>query len=183
MTDCCCTCTKKLNTYLANLGVWTVKLHSLHWNVTGRLFHALHTYTEQLYDESFEAYDAVAELMKMRDQFPLSTMKEYLEYTTLEEALARVFTCCEVTKMLEDDMTKMRDLALEIRAAAAEKDDFRVVTMFEDFIKGYDKQLWFLHAMRKEIPAPEGTCTTGSCETDTCKDGECETQSCGCSKE
>ena len=151
-------CEKRINTYLANLALWTVKLHSLHWNVTGRLFVSLHQYTESLYDETFEAYDAVAELLKMRDQFPLSTMKEYLEAGTLEEAPARVFTCCEVVQMVEDDMKKMRDLAIEIRNDAAEKDDFRVQSMFEDYIKGYDKQIWFLKAMKKEIPAPEESC-------------------------
>ena len=76
-------CENRINTYLANLAVWTVKLHSLHWNVTGRLFMSLHQYTEKLYDESFEAYDSVAELLKMRDQFPLSTMSEYLKVATL----------------------------------------------------------------------------------------------------
>lgn len=151
-------CENRINTYLANLAVWTVKLHSLHWNVTGRLFMSLHQYTEKLYDESFEAYDSVAELLKMRDQFPLSTMSEYLKVATLEEAPAHIFSCMEVAQMVEDDMKAMRALALEIRNDAAEKDDFAVQSMFEGFIEGYDKQIWFLKAMKEEIPAKEGSC-------------------------
>ena len=159
-----CACDKRINTYLANLSVWTVKLHSLHWNVTGRLFVSLHEYTERLYDEAFEAYDAVAELLKMREQFPLSTVREYLEVATLEEAPARVYTCCEVLALVEEDMKAMRELALEIRNDAAAKDDFAVQSMFEDYVKGFDKQLWFLRAMKKNAEA-------GAAET-----------SCGCSR-
>ena len=69
----------KIKTYLANLAVWNVKLHNIHWNVVGPYFVSVHEYTEKLYDEVFEAYDAVAELLKMRGKTPLSTMKAYLE--------------------------------------------------------------------------------------------------------
>ncbi len=162
-------CSDRINTYLSNLALWTVKLHSLHWNVTGRIFVSLHEYTEKLYDEAFENYDAVAELLKMRDQFPLCTMAEYLKHATLKEAPAAVFTCCEVVQMVEDDMKAMRALALEIRNDAAEKDDFAAQSMFEDFVKSFDKQLWFLRAMKKEIPAPEAA-------------ESCSTSGCGCSK-
>ena len=51
----------KIKTYLANLAVWNVKLHNIHWNVVGPYFVSVHEYTEKLYDEVFEAYDAVAE--------------------------------------------------------------------------------------------------------------------------
>lgn len=156
--------TDRINAYLANLALWTVKLHSLHWNVTGPLFVSLHEYTEKLYDEAFEAYDAVAELLKMRGEKPLSTMREYLGAATLKEAPARDFTCCEAAGAVEEDMKAMRALALEIRREAVEKDDFAAQTMFEDFVRGFDKQLWFLKAMKKD----------GSCEE--------APSSCGCSK-
>lgn len=150
------TCSKKINTYLANLGVWTVKLHNLHWNVVGKMFVGVHQFTEALYNEAFENYDSVAELLKMRDQFPLASMREYLDVATIKEEPSRLFSCCEVAQIVEDDLNLMRELAVEIRADAAEKDDFRVVTMFEDFIKYYDKQIWFLRAMKKEMTPAEG---------------------------
>ena len=82
------TCTKKLNTYLANLAVWNVKLHNLHWNVTGHYFKPLHEMTESIYDEVFEAFDSVAEIMKMKGEMPLSTMSEYLAVSTIKEVPA-----------------------------------------------------------------------------------------------
>ena len=89
----------KLNTYVANLMVWTVKLHNIHWNVVGPIFKPVHEYTEALYDQCFEAYDEVAEIQKMRGATPLSTMKDYLEAATIEEVSPRAFSCCEALQM------------------------------------------------------------------------------------
>ena len=142
--------TCKLNTYLANLAVWQFKLHNLHWNVTGRMFVSLHEYTERLYDEAFEQFDAVAEVMKMREQMPLVTTKQYLEAATIEEVEGRDFSVSETIDMIEADMKLMLELAREIRAAAAEADDFQVQGLMEGYIEGYVKQLWFIRSMKKQ---------------------------------
>ena len=42
--------------FLANLGVLFVKLHNIHWNVVGKHFMRIHTYTEELYDQVFEDF-------------------------------------------------------------------------------------------------------------------------------
>lgn len=158
--SCNCQCNAKLNTYLANLAVWNVKLHSLHWNVTGFMFHSLHEYTESLYNEVFGAYDDVAELMKMRDHMPMCTMAEYIEVATIKELPAADFTACETMRAIQGDIELMLKLAKEIRDEAAEKDDFQTQAMFEGFMEGFVKQLWFIRAMAKghgSKPA-EGTC-------------------------
>ena len=51
---------KEFNQYLANLAVVTFKLHNVHWNTVGTQFVQVHKYTEELYDETFEFFDAVA---------------------------------------------------------------------------------------------------------------------------
>ena len=127
-----------------------MKLHNIHWNVVGPYFRPVHEYTEQLYDEAFEAFDAVAELLKMREEMPPATMKAFLERATIEEVEERAFDCCEAVAMVEADMKKMLELAREIRAEAAEADDYEVQSMFEGYIGGFMKQLWFLRAMRSK---------------------------------
>lgn len=141
--------TNALNLYLANLAVWNVKLHNLHWNVVGPMFKPVHEYTESLYDEAFEAFDAVAEVLKMRGEMPLCSMKDYLAVATVKEVEARAYSCCEVVGMVREDMELMLNLAKEIRKAAADADDFQVQAMFEDFMEGFVKQLWFIDAMQQ----------------------------------
>ena len=132
--------TERLNAYVASLLVWNVKLHNLHWNVTGKLFKPLHEYTEALYDKAFDAYDEVAELLKMKGEMPHAT------------------SSCEVVAEVEADMKKMAKLAREIRNAAAEEDDFQTQGIFEGYLAGYAKELWFLSAMRADA-VKEGCCS------------------------
>jgi len=37
--------------------IGNIKLHNLHWNVTGLTFKAVREYLETLYEDSFEKYD------------------------------------------------------------------------------------------------------------------------------
>ena len=70
---------KEFNQYLANLAVVTFKLHNVHWNTVGTQFVRVHEYTEELYDETFEFFDAVAEILKMNDVTPDSRLADYLK--------------------------------------------------------------------------------------------------------
>ncbi|MCR1898319.1 DNA starvation/stationary phase protection protein [Irregularibacter muris] len=137
----------KLNQYLSNLAVLNVKLHNLHWNVVGLEFVQVHEFTESLYDDFFEKYDAVAELMKMREENPLVTMEDYLKNSSINELKENKFSPAEVLEIVKDDLSKMRDLAIEIRNLADEANDFVIVGEFEGHVADYDKNLWFLKAM------------------------------------
>ncbi len=138
-----------LQKYLANLGVLIVKLHNIHWNVVGNRFMRIHTFTEEIYDEMFENYDAVAELLKMKNVMPLSTMSEYLEQSSIEEIKAKDFTVKESLEIVKKDLEVMRELATEIRNTADEEGDFETVAMFEDYVAYFSKNIWFINAMMK----------------------------------
>ena len=132
-----------LNQYVANLAVWNVKLHNLHWNVIGNQFVQVHEFTEGIYDDVFEKYDEVAELLKMKGEMPLSTMAEYLKVATIEEVPARDFSIKESLEILKADLDLMNKLAREIRDLADEEDDL-TIAIFEDHVAGYDKNIWFV---------------------------------------
>jgi starvation-inducible DNA-binding protein len=136
-----------LQQYLANLGVVLVKWHNIHWNVVGKHFMRVHTFTEELYDQVFEDFDAVAELLKTKDVMPLSTMKEYLATATIKEVDAKDFSRKEALEIVKQDLEAMRDLGTEIRNAADEEGDFETVAMFEDYVAFLSKNIWFVDAM------------------------------------
>ena len=79
----------KVNGYLANVAVSYVKLHNLHWNVVGPQFKAVHEYLESIYDAYAAVLDAVAELLKMQDEMPLSRMSDYLAVASIKEIEAK----------------------------------------------------------------------------------------------
>lgn len=137
-----------LNVFLSNLAVLTYKLHNLHWNVAGSSFVQVHEFTEKLYDSSFEQFDEVAEILKMQGEMPLVKMSDYLANATIKEIDAKKFSEAEVVKIVDGDMKEMNRLALEIREEADKAGNFHVVSVFEDYLKAYAKNLWFLKAMQ-----------------------------------
>lgn len=141
---------KELNQYLANLAVLNVKLHNLHWNVVGEQFKAIHEFTERLYDAYFKLYDEIAELLKIRGEYPAASLKTYLEIATVKELAENVdFSTKEVLDIVIADMQLMKNLALNIRTLADEAGDFEIIAEMEDHIKDYNKNLWMLSAMTK----------------------------------
>ena len=138
-----------MNTYVSNLAILNIKLHNLHWNITGIQFMPIHKFTEELYEDFFVKYDVVAEQLKMLGDNPLATTKDYLENTTVTEVPAKDFNTDEVLEILAADLNLMKDLATEIRNIADEEGDFTTVMIFEDHVAGYSKNLWFINSMLK----------------------------------
>ncbi len=139
----------KMNEYVANLHVWNVKLHNLHWNVTGEQFMPVHKFTEEMYEDAFEKFDDVAEQLKIQGQSPAATTAEYAKLASIREIPARDFSSGEVIGMVKEDMEQMKQLAVEIRALADAAGDFSTVAMMEEHAAGYAKNLWFLSAMQR----------------------------------
>ena len=138
---------EKMNTYLANLAVLNTKLHNLHWNVEGKQFMQVHLFTEDLYTDFFEKYDAVAEILKMKGESPLVKLSEYQEASTIEELDSKKFGVDEVLNIVLADLQEMKKLAEEIRNDADEAGDFEVVGEFEEHVAGYSQNIWFVRSM------------------------------------
>ena len=139
----------KLNGYLANIGVSYVKLHNLHWNVTGPQFKAVHEYLETLYDAFAEVLDAAAELLKMNGVLPLASMKAYLAAATIEELESRELDVSAVLHTVLADMETLKTQAEDIRREADGQNQYDVVGLMEDDLSNYRKTIWFLTAMLK----------------------------------
>ena len=139
----------KVNGYLANVAVSYVKLHNLHWNVVGPQFKAVHEYIETLYDGFADVLDAVAEVLKMQGEVPLSRMSDYLAAASIKEIEAKEYSVEESIQIVLADMEEMKAQAADIRALADEDDNFPVVNMMEDNLAEYSKNIWFLKSMLK----------------------------------
>lgn len=139
---------KKLDVYLSNLLVGNVKLHNLHWNVVGSQFKSVHEYLEVLYDDFFEKYDEVAEYQKQIGKYPVASVKDYLELTTVEELESKDASVKDSINYAKELLEKQKELALEI-IEEADEEDFVLSNMMEDHITGYNKEIWFMESMLK----------------------------------
>lgn len=141
---------KEFNEYLADLVVWTTKLHNIHWNVRGEQFVQVHEYTEAEYDKAFVRSDDVAEFLRKQELTPVSTLKEYLKISHIEEVEPKAFEIKEAFEIVLADMEHLRKHATELRNAADEEGLFTAVAILEDHVADYDKQIWFLKSILKK---------------------------------
>ena len=82
--------------------------------------------------------------MKMLGDYPLASLKKYLEVTKVDELEEKDYQIPEVYAILKQDLEHLKNLATNIRAVADEADDFATVAMMEDQVNAYDKELWFI---------------------------------------
>ncbi len=141
--------TQGLNKYLADTAVLYIKWHNVHWNVVGRQFKSVHEYLETLYDAMAEVLDEVAELIKINNEVPLASMKDFLANTSVEELGSTEISVEKVLDIVEKDMEHMKKAAQDLREIADKDDAFDVVNMMEDHLVNYNKNIWFLKAMLK----------------------------------
>ena len=139
----------KLNQYLANLGVEYIKLHNLHWNVVGINFKAIHEYLESLYDGVSDSLDSVAELLKMHDEVPAASLKEYLSLSNIEELPSKELNGSDVLHIVLKDFEGFKALAEEIRLEADNDNLYDVVGLMESDLAQFNKSIWFIKAMLK----------------------------------
>ncbi len=140
---------KSLNGYLGNAGVMYIKIHNLHWNVVGAGFKAVHEYLETVYVGFADMIDSVAECIKMQGEFPIASLKEFLEVATIQEIESKEYSIKEALSIVYSDIETLKKQAEEIREIASNEDAYSVVAIMEGDLENYNKTLWFLQSMMK----------------------------------
>ena len=135
---------EKLNKYLADTGVMYIKLHNLHWNVSGSQFKAVHEYLEAIYDVFTENMDAVAELLRMHGEYPAASLKDFLQLSEVKELASEKVGIKQALSIVLEDLKSLDKAAKGIRALADEDDVFDVVAMMEEQSGYYQKTIWFI---------------------------------------
>ncbi len=68
-----------MNDLLANFQVYYQNLRGLHWNIKGKSFFELHVKFEELYTDSQEKIDMIAERILTFEGKPLHTFEDYTD--------------------------------------------------------------------------------------------------------
>ena len=144
---------KNVHTYFSNLAIWNVKLHNYHWNVVGKQFMPVHTFTEEVYDNVFEQYDTVAELLKMRGKTPLVTVKDYLAHASIEEKpYTKKVSAEDMVASVVHDYRILRDELVEGIELTGEAGDDCTQDMLIGYKTEIDKNIWMLQAFLGQSP-------------------------------
>ena len=140
----------EVNRQIANLGVGYIKFHNLHWNVVGGQFKPVHEYLEVLYDSFSDSLDEVAEVLRMKDEYPVASLKGFLELSQIKEIEeSKDIHYEKVLKIVLDDLSVIKNQAKIVRNLAIEDDIIVLIDSMEGIISNIDKELWFIRSMLK----------------------------------
>ncbi|MEA5017712.1 MAG: DNA starvation/stationary phase protection protein [Erysipelotrichaceae bacterium] len=139
----------KLNVYLANQMLMYIKLHNLHWYVEGRGFFNLHAKFEELYDQTAEIIDVVAERILAMDQKPIASLSKALEVGKVKELDDVAITSDEAVKALKADVEYWIKDTKEIISLSEAANDVVTADIFTGYLAEYEKLMWMLKAYIK----------------------------------
>lgn len=137
---------KELNVYLANQSVLHVKLHNLHWYVTGEGFFVTHSKLEELYNIMASGMDEVAEVLLSSGFKPVASMKSFLEIATISELPEEKISSRKVIEIVKADFEKMLDATREIIKIADEEGNIPVSDLMHGYLGEYQKTIWMLNS-------------------------------------
>ncbi|MDR1770789.1 MAG: DNA starvation/stationary phase protection protein [Hungatella sp.] len=135
---------EKLNEYLANQQVMYIKLHNLHWYVKGRSFFTLHAKLEELYDQTAQIMDEVAERLLALGGSPVASLKKALALTSVKELEDVPISSDETINSLISDVEYWIRDTKEIVKLAEDSDDGATADQFNGYLAEYQKLLWML---------------------------------------
>lgn len=136
----------KMNEFLADQQVMYIKLHNLHWNVKGNGFFTLHSKLEELYDQTAEVVDEVAERLLAIGARPIGSMQKALELTKISELPDDAVSSEDTVNILKSDIEYLAEQSKSLVELAEETGDNSTADMFNEYLSGYQKLLWMLKA-------------------------------------
>ncbi len=137
--------TINLNDLLANFQVYYQNLRGLHWNIKGKSFFELHVKFEELYTDSQEKIDMIAERILTLEGTPLHTFEDYTELAKVPVG-RNVSNDTASVQLIVTSLTTLIEIERAILSQSDEADDEGTNSMMSDFISEQEKTVWMLKA-------------------------------------
>ncbi|PYZ97883.1 DNA starvation/stationary phase protection protein [Alteribacter lacisalsi] len=138
--------TEILNRHVSSLNVLFVKLHNYHWFVKGPDFFTLHEKFEELYNETADHIDELAERLLAVKGRPVGTMREYLELSSLQEASGEDKAEQMVQALSKDFDVLIEELKGDIETLEEEVGDEATADMLIEIRQSFEKHNWMLRS-------------------------------------
>jgi len=137
--------TIELNILLANFQVYYQNLRGLHWNIKGKNFFELHVKFEELYTDSQEKIDMIAERILTLQGTPLHTFDDYISKASVPVG-KNISNDEESVKLVVNSLAELLTIERTILELSDDADDEGTNSMMSDFIAEQEKTIWMLNA-------------------------------------
>ena len=144
------TVAEQLGKLLADEFVLYAKTLNAHWNIEGPDFHSVHVYFEELYGQSQDIVDSVAERIRQIGHYAPATLKDFIKLTHLTEQFKGANNSQDLIKNLLGDHESIIEF---IRSNVKEFNDAHKDAGTSDFVTSlmekHEKIAWMLRAHLK----------------------------------
>lgn len=135
----------ELNLLLASFQVYYQNLRGLHWNIKGKNFFELHMKFEELYTDSQEKVDLIAERILTLHGTPLHTFDDYIQLSKVEIG-KNISKDDKAVQLVVNSLRELLKIERSILELSDTADDEGTNSMMSDFISEQEKTLWMLNA-------------------------------------
>lgn len=137
---------KGLNKLLADSYLLYLKTQNYHWNVTGKMFQALHIMFEQHYQEEARAIDVIAERIRALGEFAPGSFASFSRLSSIKEETA-IPKAEEMIHNLVQGNEAVVTTAREIVAIADACEDDVTSDLMIERMQVHEKNAWMLRSM------------------------------------
>ncbi|MEQ9262271.1 MAG: Dps family protein [Owenweeksia sp.] len=135
----------RLNDLLANYQLFYINTRGFHWNITGDKFFELHIKFEELYTNSQEKIDEIAERVLTLGFTPSHTFTAYLQESTIKEAV-NVSDGKEAVQNVVDGFRVLLEIERDILDISGDANDEGTNALMSDYIREQEKLVWMYSA-------------------------------------
>lgn len=136
---------QELATLQADTYLLYVKTQNFHWNVTDPRFFSLHKFLEGQYEELAENIDVIAERIRVLGEKALGSMREFLEFTRLEESKSTLTANDMLKALLHDHESIIQWLRSSVEPIQKMGDE-GTADLFINRLRAHEKMAWMIRS-------------------------------------
>lgn len=123
-----------------------LKVHFVHFNITGPNFYEYHKLLDKIYKDVFESFDTIGEEIRSLDMFAPATLTEFKEFSLIEDMAAVGEARAMIYELLLDNDRVLEALKEANNLAA---DHIGLQNFLQERSDAHEKWGWMLRATAK----------------------------------
>jgi starvation-inducible DNA-binding protein len=137
-----------LKVILADTFGMYLNAHNFHWNVEGRDFAQLHEFFGNIYEETHDAVDSIAEYIRALDSYAPGSYSRFKELTSVEEVTAVIPASAMIRSLITANDIVIRSLRVGVSIAKEEGLE-EIINFLGGRLEVHTKHGWMLKSFTK----------------------------------
>jgi starvation-inducible DNA-binding protein len=139
----------ELKTFLGTSYAYFTKAWGFHWNVEGTNFGEMHEFFSDVYEDTQDSIDKIAEFIRTMDEYAPGSLQRFQELSIIQEQTKIPRARLMLTELLADTQTLI-DLSLSLLKAAQAEGREDIANFAAERQEQHGKYAWQMKAYLKE---------------------------------